>query len=344
MEIQTETIKQATEVEQVSSEQPNSKPRVFVTSEGLRPLQYAGFRFFSEIFLPALQVAKAELGSFKYDKKKKNFTYVFVKLPDFRSTLKIMCDDQITVKTYSLDMLYYAPRVVGGAGPKDRDFAIWERMGTYSAFRSAQYYMKQEGYFLIEELDTYFGHGLKLYNCVPPYPAVKLWHNHNKIAGLISLPRENAVSEISEKHNNSSISEKPVDSSNQNKKNKSSRQSNEVRNPRSPKTKGTKVVKEAKLSFNDEDFPSLATSTVPKQETDSNVSAWNKKLSTIGEVNETLGPEGTIDEIEESVKTYDAVFPDDFVAEFTEDCSNDCENTKEVILNSYADVSDTTNE
>lgn len=208
-----------------------------LTVDGYIPLYYAGCMYYNQILLPALEKAQYTLDSWKNDSKKKDRKFIFVTLPDFKSKLNLTCDNG-TQKTYTLDVLHYGPRKKDSKNPRDRDLQCWERMNTLSAFRSGQSHMKKLGYYLVEEGNTTYGHDIKLYNCVPSYPVKKLWHDYNKIHGILTKP-EDRVKKV------------------------------EVKIESEHNKKGKKNNNEEQLNFNDNEFPALPTK--PKQEVDENV-------------------------------------------------------------------------
>lgn len=230
-----------------------------LTVQGYAPLYYAGILYLTEVLYPSLNNAIDTFKSWENDKSKKERTFVFVNLPDFRGNLSVECDDGTTIKTYTLDVLHYAPKKKNLANPFARDFEAWQRMNTLSPFRSAQHYMKEMGYYLVEEGNTALGNKIKLYNCEPPYPANKLWHEHNKIYGIKSDPQKivDAFAQLQNKQNKND-----VDHNNADKKHYKSKHSKKYNG--NNQTSGKKYNNSKKpnheikgIRLTDEDFPSL---------------------------------------------------------------------------------------
>lgn len=159
---------------------------VKTAGNGLKPLYYAGLVFFQNVLVPKLESAINNFEAWKYDVVKSKFEYATIQLPDMNDKLVITCDDG-SEKSYVVADVHYAPRKSGGKFT-ERDFDAWPRMNSCSPFRSAQYYMLQRGFYLVEESDPSKSRKvvLKLYKTKSPYPEQKLWHNHNKIHGVYS--------------------------------------------------------------------------------------------------------------------------------------------------------------
>lgn len=167
----------------------NSYPQqtmIATAGGGFKPLYVAGQIYYQQYLLPAIErtVMQFEKAKNDKDKSKSLLPWRFVNLPDLHNVLNITLDDG-SVKSYRLDNTHYAPRKKDGKFT-DRDFTAWSKMGTLSPFRSAQNFMKSRGYYLVEESDPSKGKKVivKLYSSQSPYPATKLWHDHNKIHGI----------------------------------------------------------------------------------------------------------------------------------------------------------------
>jgi hypothetical protein len=234
-------------VKNVNDEKPvhkHNQKKKLLTVQGYVPLYYAGVLYLTQILIPTLQKSMQTLEFWKTQEGKKNRKFIFVNLPDFRSKLTVNCDDGQTVKSYTLDTLHYAPIKKNSKDTCDRDFDAWKRLNTLSPFRSAQHHMKELGYYLIEDSNSTLGRGIKLYNCEPPFPIEKYWHDHNKIHGIKFNPEKHT--EAQKKVN----SDDDIIVDNQSKARKNyNRYGNKINNKKS----------KSEVKLTDEDFPVLPT-------------------------------------------------------------------------------------
>ena len=145
-----------------------------LTIKGYIPLYYAGWWYYTKVLIPILEQASSMLKSEKMS--------ICVNFPDLKTKHKFICDDG-TIKIYKSDQLYYAPISKynnKSKHPKIRDFECWTRMNTLSPFRSAQMYMKQKGFYLVELGNDDSERIVMLYNYIPPY-------NEKKNYGIIII-------------------------------------------------------------------------------------------------------------------------------------------------------------
>lgn len=153
---------------------------------GYKPLLCAGSAYYYNTLLPKLEEAILKFESWKYDNVKSKYTYINIDIPHMMTQISIECDDK-SLKSYLIADLHYAPKFKQGKFT-ERDFNAWARMGTVSPFRIAQQYMLEKGFYLIEENDSKNKNKsvVRLYKNMSPYPSEKLWHDHNKIFGVVT--------------------------------------------------------------------------------------------------------------------------------------------------------------